>query len=225
MGSAVYPASTVGREGQLVADAIAFNAALTKSWYDDLNGPIRLFPRSGSGGAVTFPNTESAGVASLATSVTASGFVDIRPGSAASAVIQVSNPRTKPWYCSCRAKLPVLTANSRFRVGGMFDTSLAHMTSLAIIGSGAGTGVLNFESDGVIGAATTWAIESTVYHDFRLAYDGTTLFAIVDGVPVGSTAVQPHTQASSVVAQAFNNAVASNEILLVDDLFVAMGAP
>jgi hypothetical protein len=199
--------------------------ALERYWHDDLFGVANIFPRTGGGGTVTRSATEQGGVITLASSAGAGGFADIHAGDSAAQVTQIANPRTSGWWCYTRAKLLTVTANSRYAIAQVVDASNTHVTGLAFAGTGAGTGTLNASFDGVL-VATSWAVESTAYHEFVFFWDGTANWtAIVDGTVVGSgNANLPHTQGSVWWTQAYNNGVATNEQLNVDEGFLGMVA-
>jgi hypothetical protein len=203
------------------AQAIEFGRQ-NRSWFTDYEGLYQLLGTVGGAGAITRHASGQGGVVTLSSGAAGGGFADLSQGDATAASIFVSNARTRIWTAYARVQFQnSVTANSRFQVAGIIDATRAHYTGLSLTGTGAGTATLNMAFDGVF-AATSWAFDSTAFHEFFFFWGGSAIFnlamAFVDGALVGfDNTHQPQALASRFFTQAFNNGVATNEQFDLDE--------
>lgn len=171
---------------------------------------------SGSGAIVA----TTGGLANLITGVTGSSTSRLTCGNA------TCIPSGSVWAVGTRTKVVTATdAQALLSVCGLNNT-LASDNAYLIISNG----VLNIRlmaSSVATTVATSWAVDTTTYHDFLMTFDGTTVKAFVDGVLVGSTTTLSNLTggASNFEANAQNGSTATSRQITVDKLFLYLKSP
>jgi hypothetical protein len=101
----------------------------------------------------------------------------------------VSGTKTVRWGFACRSRLSAGDAASTHEMGLSNGLNISANGAAGFV-SVNGVTVLRLFSPGTTDVATTgWAYDTTLYHDFEIFFDLTTVSAYIDGVLVASTAV------------------------------------
>ena len=169
------------------------------------------------------------GLIKITSTATASGFGQLFTGMGGFSHITVPNGFTgDKYYVAFRAKIGVaITAATDLRMGmgSASDGSNVRFCGFQIIQlAGVNTCriVAGYTQSGSPYGTTTWTPDVTAYHDFAVYNNGGTVFLYVDGVQVGSLAVDPIFSDPGVAGMwVSNRATAAEHYLLVDKFFIA----
>jgi hypothetical protein len=145
----------------------------------------------GAGAAVTPSVTERGGVVAITTGAAGSGRISsIQPHGT---VDLIANPQTDRWYMVWRAALGTGVDAAGNIDGSLFTATLGNPTTrFGAVGSVSITNyayiVTNNAGATTASAATTVALDTSVYHVFEMWSDGTTTFFAMDGTTLTSIA-------------------------------------
>lgn len=189
--------------------------------------------KSASATAVSWPATPRGGTALLQTSTTAAQFNGI------SCAVGVSNGvvgviKNEKWVFAARAKLSAGSAQSTHELGvtsgvGGIGTVTGNNNGVGLFVSG-GVANLQLNSGGSLTTvASSWTVNTALYHDFVVTYDLTTVRLFIDGIEVASTVTltnMPNASASAHATGCVTNGTdVINYTLSVDKLGVICDEP
>jgi hypothetical protein len=180
-------------------------------------------PVNNSGGTVTYPTTPRGGVAFMQTTATNGRYASVS-GLSNGGVI--GNIKTDRWFFACRAKVSASDAQSTHEMG--VGPGVGGVGTVTGVNNGVGfilvNGVLNLQCNNggtLTTVATSWVLDTTLFHNFEIAFDATTVTAYVDGVSVGSTSTLtnvPAVSGGSFEALVSNGSSLVNRTLTVDKI-------
>lgn len=161
------------------------------SWYAEYAQTNEYFEQTNTTG-VTFLATVPGGIIQLNTAAAANNYDYIfNQGQ----VTLTANTQSESWYAATKANLTTaVDATLEARIVAVLDASTGNdWVSLGVVGSVDTTHlVLSVKGGGGLdeGACTSTAISG--WHDYALAYNGTTVVAYVDGVAAGCSYGNTH---------------------------------
>lgn len=182
--------------------------------------------KSASATALSFPATPRGGTVLMQTSTTASQFngISCAIGTSNGVVGVIKNER---WAFAARAKFSAGSAQSNHELGvtsgvGGIGVITGNNNGVGIILVN-GAASLQINGGGALTTvASTWTVDTTLFHDVMVTFDLTTVRLFVDGAQVASTTTltnMPNTAASAhATALVANGTDVVNYTLQVDKL-------